>query len=170
MADEGIRKELEDQAGKGILVAAFAGYKLVLVAGHMADHGRNIHRRRQVIDNCVKQGLDAHIAESRAAKHGHDIAGYCGLADAGDYFVFREFFTRKILVQQGFVLFGHGFQHFVVLFLEKLLHVLRDFGFREFGALGGLVEIDGPAANQVHHAFILVFRADWQLQRQGLGA
>ena len=170
VTDEGVGEKLEHQTGKGFLVVAMAFHNFFGLAGNVAGHGRDVHRRRQVVHHGVQQGLHTHVAEGGTQQHRHDVAGNGGLADAGDDFFFGKGLAGKVLFEQGFVFLGHGFQHLVMLFVVKILHVGRHVFNAEFRALGAFVKTDGMPAHQIHHAFKFVFAADGQLQRHGLGA
>ena len=170
VTDEGVGEELEHQTGKGFLVVAMAFNNFIFLAGDVAGHGRDVHRRRQVVHHGVKQGLHAHVAEGRTQQHRHDVAANGGLADAGNDFFLGQRFAAKVLFEQHFVFFCHGFKHFVMLFVVQILHVGRHVFNGEFRTLGGLVKTDGLAKHQIYHAFKLVFAADGQLQGHGLGA
>ena len=170
VTDEGVGEQLEHKTGEGFLVVAAAFDDFVFLAGHVAGHGRDVHGRRQVFHNCVKQGLHAHVAEGRTTHDGHDGTGNGGLADAGHDFLFRQAFTAQVLFEQDFVFFGDGFHHFMMLFFVKFHHVGGHVLNEELGALGALVKADGLAGHEVHNAFKFVFSADGQLQGHGLGA
>ena len=69
LAEVRVRGDLEGQAGERLGLAGLAGVLDRLVFGVVALDRADVDRRRQEVDHCVEQRLDALVLERRAAHH-----------------------------------------------------------------------------------------------------
>src|SRR5208337_4537723 len=68
LPDKGIRHYFERQSGKGLAVSRLS-YNLGAVRRQFSHYWGDIHRRRQVVDNCIEQQLHSLILKSGPAEH-----------------------------------------------------------------------------------------------------
>src|SRR5665213_1826381 len=82
-----------------------------LVAAHLqAVDGRNVGRRRQIIDHRIEQRLHTLVLESGAAQDRHEIEGDGALADAFDERRLVRLLAGEIGLERGIVLFDRHLQ------------------------------------------------------------
>ena len=165
MSDEGIGEQLEDHAAEGFVVIAVDFNFLILMAGLVADGGRNVGRGGKVVDNGVQKGLHTLVAESGTAEDRNDAAVDGGLTDAGNDFLFGQFLAVEVLFKKSFILFRDFLKEGMTAVIEFFLKVCGHGLDGELGALALLVEDDGVAADKVNNAFKLVFGTNRDLKR-----
>ena len=128
----------------------------------------DVHRGRQVIDYAVQQGLDAFVLIGRTADYRVQFAGAGLFADGGFQLVIRDFLAFQVFHHEVVVAFGNGFDQFITIFLGLLFVFVGDIG--EFLFLAqGIIIGDGLHADQVDHAFEVVFGTHRDLQGNGIG-
>ena len=76
----GIGDDLEGEGGEGLVDVGLALELLLALRVH-AVGGRQVERRRHVVDDGVEQGLDALVLERRAGEHRHEAVVDGGVAD-----------------------------------------------------------------------------------------
>ncbi|CFN64903.1 Uncharacterised protein [Bordetella pertussis] len=134
----------------------------------MADDGRHVRRRGQVVDDRVQHGLHALVLECAAAQHGHDLVGDGAGAQTALDFVLAQRLARQVFFEQGFVGLGRLFDHFLAPLLGLRLELGRNVAVFETHALAGVVPDDGLHLDQVHHSLEMVLGADRDLYRHGV--
>ena len=93
----------------------------------MTFDGRNIDRRRQIIDDGVEHCLNALVLERGAAEHGDDEAADGSAANGVTNLLDREVLTAEILLDQRFVVRDSGLDDIVPRLLHRLAILLGNF-------------------------------------------
>ena len=130
---------------------------------------RDLHRRRQEVDDCIQHALHALVLEGGAAQHRLNFVGDGALAQTGLDLVLGKVAVLEVLVHQVLVGLGGCFQHFLAPFFCRSLQLGRNVAILEFHALGGVVPVDGLHLDQVDHALELVLGADGDDHGYGVG-
>ena len=78
----GVGHDLERQRRERLVVARPCARRVSSPLMSMPSIGREVERRRQVVDDRVEQRLHALVLERRAAEHGHELDGERAGADA----------------------------------------------------------------------------------------
>ena len=166
---------LNASAENGSLSSADA-LDLGLVLRVRVDAGdrRNVERRRQVVDDRVEHRLDALVLERGAADHRHERRIFladrfdAALAQAGLELGFGDRLAAEILLEQLVVGLADLFDQDVVVRLGVGQHVGRNVLDVVVGAHGLVLVDERLHAHQVNDALELVFRANRQLNRDGV--
>src|SRR5882762_3871293 len=157
VADERVGHNFESQRGERLIVSGAAENGFV-VLGIDALDGRNVDRGRQVINDGVKQGLNALVLESGAGKNGNDFQRQCGFADRLAHFLNAEGAFGEVLVEDGVIVFGNVLHHFAAMFVVESL------------VDGGTLESGGDVGARVNEGFVPQFFdfEDFKLGAEGL--
>ena len=106
-----VAHDLERQSGKGLVVRCLSRHQLAVLDA-VADCSRDVDRRRQVVDDCVEQGLNALVLECGTAQNRKQLivqdSGSQGCAN----FVCADFLGVEVLGHDVFVDIGHSFDQF----------------------------------------------------------
>ena len=94
---KGVVHDLERKHGQRLVVRRQAGHRLFGLVVEARRRG-DVHRRGQVFDDGVEQGLNALVLERRAAQHRIEGAGQHGLAHA----LVQHVGGRLVAVEVGF--------------------------------------------------------------------
>ncbi len=167
LADVLVGHQLERQRRKLLAVVSLTRIRLLLLV--RATHGRDVDRRRQVLDNGVKHRLHALVLECRTTQHRHDLALDGAVAQSLLEFDFRQVAFAEILLHHLFGGFGGGFEHLFAPLLGLGLEFGGDVAILELGALGGVVPQDSLHLDEVDHAGETFFSADRNLDRDRVG-
>ncbi len=166
-AHEGVVHDLERQDRERLVVGRLTGdglFGLVVDARRRGD----VHRRRQIIDHGVEQGLHALVLEGRAREDRIEGAREHGLTDA----LLQHRFVRLLAFEVGFhrlvVEFDGVLDQVVAGFFAGRLHVGRDLFVVVVGAEPLGLPHHGLHADQVDDALQGGFRTDRQLDRDRL--
>jgi len=117
--------------------------------GVHAPDGRDVFRRRQVIDDGIQDELDPLVAKRRPAQDGHDFEGDGGFSDRPDQLGLRDGLLGQILLGNPVIGLGDRFQQALAAGLGLRANVLRDLGDVEGRPQGVLPPRDEPHADQV---------------------
>ena len=124
-----------------------------------AFDGRNIQRRRHVINDGIQQGLYAFVLVGRTAGYRIQFALAGHLTDGAFDFFFRQVFTFQIFFHQVIVAFSNSFQQDLTVLLGGF-----NIGFRngfEFFFLAQLVSVNNCLhLYQVDQTFESIFSTD----------
>ena len=146
----------------------------VLRVGVDTGDRRNVERRRQVVDHGVEHRLHALVLEGGAADHRHERRLFladrfdAALAQAGLELGLGDRLAAEILLEQLVVGLADLLDQDVVVRLGVGQHVGRDVLDVVIGAHGLVLVDERLHAHQVDDAPELVFRANRQLNRDGV--
>ena len=171
LAEERVGGHLEGQRGERLVDRRLADDLDVLLARRVADGGRHVQRRGQVVDDRVEHGLHALVLERAAAQHrvGRGVDGQ--LADRTLDLVDGEFLAAEVLLQQRLVGLGDRLEQLGAVLVGLLLQVGGDLDDVVLLAELGLAAPDlGLHLDQVDDALEVAFGADRQLDRDHVGA
>src|SRR5690606_34822063 len=168
-ADERVVHDLEREHGQWLVVIGVTlGLRFRL--GIDALDGRNVDRRRQEIDDRVKQRLHALVLECRTAENGVELDRNRAFADQLADLVIRRDIAFEIGVHRIVVHFDGGFDELLAIFLGLRLHVSGNVD--NIPGSPELVVMPEKSLHldQVDDAFEVAFRADRKLHRDRHGA
>src|SRR6266704_1453654 len=118
VSDKRVGHDLECQRRKRLVIAR-AAQKWLGAIKRSALYRRNVERRRQVINYGVEQRLDALVLERGTGHDGHQLQRDGRAANRGAQLFGFQFVFGKVLRQDGIVMFGDVFDHFLaMLFIE----------------------------------------------------
>ncbi|MCY1507148.1 hypothetical protein D9M68_414160 [compost metagenome] len=163
--NEGVGRDLERQGSEGSIVVSRALVDLLLVIRVGTLNGRDVGRRRQVVDHGVENQGHALVLEGGTTDRRDDFASQGTLAQAGLDLFDRQLATFQVLVHQLFVGFGRSLDHVRAIFLGQLLQLGRDVLLAVGHALVVFVPVDRLHLQQIDLASEVLFRADRQLHR-----
>ena len=168
-ADERVVHDLEGQDRQGLVVGRQAHDFLFGLVVDALGRG-DVHRRRQIGHHGVEQGLDALVLEGRAAQDRIEGPVQHRLAEA----LLDHLEGRFLAAQIGFhglVVEFHGvLDHVVTGGFRLVLQIRRDLFVMIVGAETVIVPNHGLHADQVDQTLQARFRADRDLDRNGLHA
>ena len=95
LADERVAHDLEHQTPRTAASSVGLASQLVLGAGLETLRGRDVHRRRQVVDDRVEQRLHALVLEGAAADHRLQAVGDGRAAQRGAELVVGDLVARR---------------------------------------------------------------------------
>ena len=98
----------------------------LLRIGVYTSYMRNIGRCGHIIDNRVKQFLNALVFIGRAARHGDNLVCDCFPSERALDFFGCQFFPAAILFKQLLIGFGDSLNHVLSVLVCKIYHVCRD--------------------------------------------
>ena len=124
-----------------------------LVAAHVgALGGRDVERRRQVVDDGVEHRLDALVLERRAAQHRHEVEGERAGADGALDVGLGDVVAGEVLLHQLVVAAGDRLEHLLAELVGLIDHVGRDVDLVPLGAELLVVPDEGLHLHQVDEA------------------
>ena len=130
----------------------------------------DIQRGREVTHHGIQQELDAFVLERGTAACRNNLHGDGALAQRGDDLLLRDGFGRlEVLVHQGVVAFGGGFDQLVVPEGDSVLHVggnVLDLVVHQ--VVARLVD-DRLPGNQVNNSLEILLRTNGEADRNGGG-
>ena len=115
----------------------------------MALRGRNIQRRRQIIDHRVQQRLHAFILEGRTAQHREQLESNRALAQRSAEFVGADGLAFQKFVQYFVVVFRDRLDQLGVESFSFLFQFGGNFFYFVLGAQGFIAPVNGFHADQV---------------------
>jgi len=166
LADVGIGGDLEGETREGLVVGGLARLRGVAL-GVDPFHAQLVQRRGQEVDDGVQHRLHPAVAERRAGEHRNQAVRDGALAQRGHDLGAADRLVVQVLLQQHVVELGDRLDQLLVIELDLLLHLGRDFFGLDRGAQ--VVGIgNGNLINKVDHAFELLLAADRELDRDGI--
>ena len=166
LSDKGVRSNLERQSGERLGVGRMTDGFLTGLRINTVD-GRNIDRRRHIVNDGIQQLLHALVTVSGAAAdrnqvvgNGRSTKGLLQLVD-GQFLILEEFFHQSV------VSLSDGFHHLCVILLCLFLHIIGDVNDRNVVAQLIVVDIS-LHLHQVDDALEVIFGADGELNGQGV--
>ena len=133
MADKGIGHDLERQRRERLIVRRAPQFRVVSVKRRALDR-RNIHRRRQIINDRVEQGLHAFVFERGTCDHRHQLQRNRRAAQRGAQLGRLQLVLLEILGENGVVVLRDVLDHFfAMLFVEFRTERSGLYGLFDFG-------------------------------------
>ena len=160
------RHQLEGERCERLVIGRRTHDFFVCVAHALALNGRNVDRRRQVVDDCVEQGLYALVLERRTTEDREEVTGNGALTDQALDGRLIRLFAFEVGFHDRFVLFDDGLEQLFAVLGGLVLQVVRDVDDIVVGAHGFVVPDHGVHLDEVDHALQLAFVADLQLTDQ----
>ena len=161
LADKRVGSYLECESGERLVIGRMSELLLVSLGVDALDRG-NIRGGGHIINNCIKQKLNALIAVGSTADDGHHVICKSRLSDAGLDLINGELLAVEIFLKQLVILLGNVLDHLGMVLLGKLLHVVGDIGNLDINAQVVFVVI-GLHYNKVYDTFEIRLSADGQL-------
>ena len=168
LADERISHDLESQSGKRLVIRRLAGNHFAVVRIR-AFHFAGIERRRQIIHHRIEQRLYTLVLESGADHNRKQFQVNRRLAQRSPQFLGGNGLAFEELVQDLVVVFSDSLDQLRVEGFGFLLQLGRNFAGNVLGADRVVLPDDRLHLDEIDHAFELVFLADGNLDRDGLG-
>ena len=171
LTHEGVIHDLEGQRSERSVVVGFAREGRLGIVWINADGGWQVQGRREVVDDGIKQVLDALILEGASTEHRDDLVRERADANRCANLCFAEV---GVVVEEarfeGFVALCAGFDEKLAGFFRLVTELFRDVDDLEFGA--GLIagELDGLHGDEVNDAAETAFAAQRKLHGEGRGA
>ena len=161
LAHKGVSHDLECKSGKRSLVVRRA-FQFFFRLRVRAFDSRYIQRGREVIQNSVKQHLNALVLVCGAAKYREYLAGNGLLAESGFDFLNGEFFAAEVFFHESVVCFSSRFTDHFAVFFHFVFHIVRNF--RDFDFLALVIFVNLYFSGQkIDDADESAFLADRQL-------
>ncbi len=168
LPDKRVGHQLERERGKLFVVLRITHDFPVVVVD--PGNRRNVHGRRQELDDRVEHALHALVLERGAAQHGDDLTGDGTHAQTGDDVGLGEVALLEVFVHQFLGRLGRGLDHLLAPLLAGLDELGRDVLIGKLHALGGLVPDDGLHLDQIDHALEVFLGTDRYHDGHGIGA
>src|SRR5712691_2622850 len=177
LADERVGHDLERQRRKRRLVGCRAlNEGLFLLVRIEADDGRDVEGRRQEVDDRVEQRLHALVLERRPADDRHERPFALAADRAVDALAQRrldfrlgDLFAVEVLLEDLVVGLTDLLDQLLAVVLCLLHHVGRNLADDVVRAHRFVLVGDRLHPDDVDDAHVLVFRADGELNRDGIG-
>ena len=125
-ADERVGRNFERQRRERRLIGGRTGIILASLGVDALDI-LDVGRRRHIVDNRVKQHLDAFVAVCGAAQNGNDLIANGTLADCSLDLRSGDLLALEVLHHEILVKLGSGFPQRVVILLRLIHHIGRNF-------------------------------------------
>ena len=170
LAHEGVVHDLERQRRERRLAVGRPRFHVARVGVHAGD-GRDVERRRQIVDHAVEHRLHALVLERRAADHGEQLHRDGAGADRRLDLLGADLLLAEILLHQVLVHLGEPLDHLLPILLDLGEQIDRDLLGRERLAQAVVVAPDvGDLLDEVHDAAELVLTPDRDLDGHRMGA
>ena len=168
-ADEGVIHDFESKHGEGLFILGktngfFFGFEIDALDRF------TIERRRQIVDNRIKQRLNAFVFEGRATQNRIEGTGHNSLTDQTLQHVFRRLFAVEIVGHGRIIELNSGLDQLQTVFFGLLKQVSRNFFITEAGAEIFIIPHNGFHANEIDNPFEEIFRTNRQLDADRLAS
>ncbi len=168
LADERVAHDLEHQGRERRAVVGRAGH-LLLAVGLDALHGRNVERRRQVVEDRVEQRLYALVLEGAAADDGLHPVGDRRAPQGGLELLVGDRFAREVLLEENVVRLRDHLDHLLPHLVGGVEILLGDVDDLIVGAHRLVAIEDALHLHQVDDALESLLAAPGKLNHHGVG-
>src|SRR5690606_18457087 len=166
-ADKGIRRYLERQCGKWLVISGVT-FRLLAIL-QLATNSINVVRRREVTDHGIQHRLDALVLERRTTKDRNDLAGQYTLSNRSMDLVLGQRFAAKVFFHELIVCFGGRFDQLLAPLGTGINHFRRRIRQLEGRTHIILAPPDRLVGNQVNDALEVFLKANGQLHDNRVG-